>query len=267
MSVWHNCRTKGNDAAAWEELPLAQSVEKPFGLSSALISNVYRYTFTAAVKITPDSDGRNMANFTVKYRAGPTTRWQWVKDQFGMLDGSLLIPRGNEDRQRWSWASSIFGDRYLEQWNISPLDSQAPGALLFHVESKDLIPRNGVDNAKYETKIFGSSHGGFCRYMALVRVWTPWLGPRHGEHRFHITEDAVFCSFLTNGGQHAVLLPVNGVNDTVTVFRSDDEGHIVIAARNDGSAEGSFEFLAALADDFEVANAAVMYEARKIRPD
>jgi Raffinose synthase or seed imbibition protein Sip1 len=135
---------------------------------------------------------------------------------------------------------------------------------LFKVESKDFIPRNSVDDAKFETKVFGSSPAGFCRYMTLVRIWAPWLAPRHGERRFRLTEDALLCSFLTNDGQHAVLLPMNGVNDVVTVFRSDEEGHILLAARNDGGAETKFEFLAAIADDFGAANAAVMYEARNI---
>lgn len=265
VSIWHNCPTKeGSDATVWQDLPLTQSAARPFGPASALTSNVYRHTFTATVRIHPDSDVRTIANFTIKYRAAPNRGWQWVKDQFGMSDGSLVIARGDKDRLKPSWASHIFGGRYLEQWNITPLSSQAPGAVLFKVESKDLIPRNGVDDAQYESKIFGSSHVGYCRYMALVRVWTPWLAPRHGEHRFHITEDALFCSFLTHEGQHAVLLPVNGVNDTVTVLRSDNEGHIIVAARNDGKAESRFKFLAAIADDFEVANAAVMYEARKI---
>ncbi len=187
-----------------------------------------------------------------------------MKDQFGISDGSLVISHGSEDVLTPTWVSSIFGDHYLQQWNISSLQSQAPRASLFKIESKDPIPRESVDDAKFESKVFGSSDTGFCRYMALVRIWTPWLAPRHGEHRFHITEDALFCSFLTREGRHVVLLPMNGVNDTVTVFRSDDEGHIIVAARNDGSEEGKFEFLAAISDDFEVANAAVMYEARKI---
>lgn len=181
-----------------------------------------------------------------------------------MSDGSLLIPHGSEEELVPSWMSSVFGDHHLHQWNVVPVQSQAPGASIFKVESKDFIPTTNVGDAKFESKTFGSSDGGFYRYMALVRVWSPWLAPRHGENRFRITEDALLCSFLTSHGQHAVLLPVNGVNDTVTVFKSDDEGHVIVAARNDGASEVKFEFLAAIADDFEIANAAVMYEARQI---
>jgi hypothetical protein len=245
-------------------LPLARSADQTFGLIGASATNVYLYTFTAALKLSPERDGGTLGSFTIKFRSRPDVPWQWVKEQFGISDGSLLISHGSEDRLISTWASSIFGDHHLRQWNIKSIQSQAPGAILFKVESYDSIPRNSVDDAKFETKIFGSSHTGFHRYMALVRIWTPWLAPRHGENRFHITEDALLCSFLTHGGQHAVLLPMNGVNDTVTVFRSDGEGHIIVAARNDGRNEGKFEFLAAIADDFEVANAAVMYEARNI---
>ena len=265
MAVWHNCPTKAtNESETWRILPLTRSTSPPFSLCGATAPNFHRYTFTAALKLHSDSDGENLAGFTIKYRAGPDVPWQWVKDQFGCSDGSLIISPSCINSLSHTWASSIFGDHYLQQWNIRSLQSQAPGAELFHVESKDFIPRKGVDDAKFETKVFGSSHTGFCRYMVLVRVWTPWLAPRHGQERFHITEDALLCSFLTRQGQHAVLLAINGVNDTVTVFRSDEEGHIIVAARNDGTAEGKFTFLAAVADDFEVANAAVMYEARQI---
>jgi Raffinose synthase or seed imbibition protein Sip1 len=265
VAVWHNCPTKAtNESKTWRILPLARSTSTPFSLCGATAPNFHRYTFAAALKLDSDSDGENLAGFTIKYRAGPDVPWQWVKDQFGFSDGSLIIPRSCIDSLAQTWSSSIFGDHYLQQWNIRSLRSQAPGAELFLVESNDFIPRKGVDNAKFETKVFGSSYTGFCRYMVLVRVWTPWLAPRHGQERFHITEDALLCSFLTYQGQHAVLLAINGVNDTVTVFRSDEEGHIIVAARNDGTAEGKFAFLAAVADDFEVANAAVMYEARQI---
>lgn len=265
MAVWHNCSTKAkNNEKIWETLPLARSTIQPFALLGSFPSTVYRYIFTAALTIDPESNSGSLGHFTVKFRSRPSVPWQWVKDQFGFSDGSLLIPSAIEESPTPAWASSIFGDHYLQQWNMTALQSQAPGATLYKVESEDFIPRKSVNDAKFETKIFGSSNIGFCRYMALVRIWTPWLAPRHGMEKFHITEDALLCSFLTNKGQHAVLLPMNGVNDILTVFRSDDQGHIIAAARNDGNAEGKFVFLAAIADDFEVANAAVMYEARNM---
>ncbi|ERF71673.1 hypothetical protein EPUS_00662 [Endocarpon pusillum Z07020] len=265
VSVWHNCPTKPTeDSNTWENLPLVPSANTPFTLIGASAPISYNYSFSAPLKLDPAPNADNLAYFTIKFRAGPNVPWQWMKDQFGISDGSLLFSQGSQDKLTHTWASSIFGDEHLQQWQITSLQSQAPGATLFKVESKDPIPRNSADDAKYESKIFGSSNTGFCRYMALVRIWSPWLAPRHGERRFHITEDALLCSFLTCEGQHAVLLPINGVNDTVTVFRSDADGHIIVAARNDGRVEGKFEFLAAVSDDFEVANAAVMYEARRI---
>jgi hypothetical protein len=244
---------------------LTLSDENLFEVTGPSGPNVHHNLFSARLKLRPGNDGNGgLTKFTVKYRTGPDEPWQWVKDQFGTADGSVLVSHWNKDRLASSWAESTFGDKFLHQWTIDSRSSQATGALLFNVQSNDYIPRNSVDDAKFEIKAFGSSHTGFHRYMALVRIWTPWLAPRQGEQRFHITEDAVMCSFLTLQGQHVVLLSVNGVRDTVTVFRSDADGHIVVAARNDGSNEGKFEFLAGVAGSFEVANAAVMYEAREI---
>ena len=128
----------------------------------------------------------------------------------------------------------------------------------------DAIPRAEGSDAKMESKLLQRTRPSFNRFFALVRIWTPWLAPRHGEGHFNITEDAVLCSFLQHDGRHLVLLTLNGVDDILTVFKADEHGRIVVAARNDGTSRGKFRVLAATAWDFEVANAAVMYEARKV---
>ena len=100
--------------------------------------------------------------------------------------------------------------------------------------------------------------------MSLVRIWEPWLAPRHGGEKLHLTEPAVLLSFLRSDGMQVVLLAVNGVDDVLTEFASSQEGEIVVRARNDTGRDRKFKILAASAWNFEVANAAVMYELRKL---
>jgi hypothetical protein len=157
VSVWHNCPTKvGNEAKKWETLSLTRSAHKPFGLVSPSTPNVYHYSFTATLRLPQEFDAGALRNFTVKFRSGPNVPWQWVKDQFGISDGCLLIPRRIQDGAAPAWASTIFGDRHLQGWEITSLQSQAPGAALYSIESEDFIPRNSVDDSKYESKIFKS---------------------------------------------------------------------------------------------------------------
>lgn len=97
-----------------------------------------------------------------------------------------------------------------------------------------------------------------------MRVWSPWLGPRHGRDWFDLTEDAILCSFLRKDGLNLVLLAISGINDVLTVFQSGDNGEVVIKARNDNTKSAQFNVLAAVAEDFEVAMSALIYESRKV---
>ena len=223
----------------------------------------FRYTFTATVP-TPFPDrkksykGRRVF-FTVRYRTDPHSPWQWVNSQFGTPDGEMILQPPVDPLFLGPFPLNLDPG-----WNIRKLSSECPDAQLYLVESTEAIPRSEGSNAKTETKLLQKSRPSFNRFFALVRIWTPWLAPRHGEGHFNITEDAVLCSFLQHDGKHLVLLAINGVDDVLTLFKSDEAGRIVVAARNDGSKPGKFRILAATAWNFEVANAAVMYEARKL---
>ena len=104
----------------------------------------------------------------------------------------------------------------------------------------------------------------FTRWFALVRIWSPWLAPRHGKGAFQPTEDTILCSFLRWDGLHLVLLAVSGIGDVLTVFKHDSHGNVVASSRNDSPKEGQTRIVAAVAPTFESANAAVMYHARKL---
>lgn len=139
--------------------------------------------------------------------------------------------------------------------------SEAPGSILWDVSGS-------VDGAKEdqsgEKKAAFGTPSSVARYFSLVRVWTPWLGPRHGRNKFKLTEDAVLCSFLRTDGVHLVFLGVSGVNNVLTVFESGENGEVVIKAANDNEESAKFQVLVAVADDFEVTLSAIIYEARKL---
>ena len=61
-----------------------------------------------------------------------------------------------------------------------------------------------------------------------MRIWNPWLAPRHGKSSFDLDKDAVLCSFLSPQGKHLVLLGISGLNDTMSLFRSGGSGHVNI---------------------------------------
>ena len=262
-SIWYNGPAFRGSQGEWEALDLERSDSHPTVLSEGAMHHPFLYTFTKTLP-TPFPDrhrsykGRRIF-FTVRYRTDPHSPWQWVNSQFGTPDGEIILQPPVDPLFLGPFPLNLESG-----WNIRKLSSECPDAQLYSIESTEAIPRTEGSNAKLEAKLLQKSRPSFNRFFALVRIWSPWLAPRHGEGHFNITEDAILCSFLQHDGKHLVLLAINGVDDILTLFKSDESGRIVVAARNDGSKSGKFRILAATAWDFEVANAAVMYEARKI---
>jgi hypothetical protein len=69
------------------------------------------------------------------------------------------------------------------------------------------------------------------RWFAIIRIWSPWLAPRQGKTHFALDKDAVVCSFMEPGGRHLVLLAISGVQDVMTLFKSDKDGNVVLNVR------------------------------------
>lgn len=104
----------------------------------------------------------------------------------------------------------------------------------------------------------------FTRWFSLVRIWSPWLAPRHGKGDFAPTEDAILASFLRWDGLHLVILAVSGIEDVLTVLKPDGNGNIIVHSRNDNEQESKLQVVVAVGRTFKTANAAVMYHARKL---
>lgn len=77
------------------------------------------------------------------------------------------------------------------------------------------------------------------RWLALIRIWSPWLAPRHGKSRFDLNTEAVMCSFLSSDGKHIVLLAISGVDDVMTLITSDKDGNVVLRVRRSSLSSGN----------------------------
>jgi hypothetical protein len=141
--------------------------------------------------------------------------------------------------------------------------SEAPGASLWQLSGSVGPARHGHSGVAQIPLGVPSS---VARFFALVRLVTPWLGPRQGKE-LTLDKDSILCSFLRTDGVHVVLLGVSGIDDVLTTFESGSNGSVVIKSRNDNATSARFQVLAAAADEFEVAMSALIYEARKlVRP-
>ncbi|EAW10291.1 putative raffinose synthase protein Sip1 [Aspergillus clavatus NRRL 1] len=285
--IWHNINN-----TEWTALPLKkdQPTVAPLVNGSEEDYKYRRYVFSEDIAI-PASGG--YAQFTVRFRATPEADWQWVNQQRHVNDGELVFTSressfdtsGNgpltpatdayeaPSISPFAVASvaalatperdsfSKYFENLSTEVEIESRTSEAPGSFLWSLSGS--IEGAKVGESGHKQLALGLP-ASLARYFALVRVWIPWLGPRHGKKKFRLTEDALLCSFLRTDGSHLVLLAVSGINNVLTLFTSNDNGELVIKATNDHTETSKFQVLASVADDFEVAMSAVIYEARKL---
>lgn len=264
VSIWydHGAYSGAKAATSWQALDLDLVDHTPAVLHDDSRRSGYRYTFSGDLKspyTIPDKiyKGRRVP-FTIRYRINSQSEWSWVFHNYGLQDGEFILQPPVDPNFLGATPFDID-----EGWIARKTPSEAPDARLYSIESAHpiYVPENG--NAGFEQQVLGRVTQT-CRYMALVRIWEPWLAPRHGGNHFRLEEPAILVSFLRSDGLHVVLFAINGIDEVLTQFRSNENGDIVVEARNDSGKDRKFRILAATSWNFEIANCAVMYEARKL---
>lgn len=263
VAIWYDHSTcYGTYNNEWRALSLEKVDTNPTVLYDSRNNKLHTYTFEGSLPTPfPENSktykGRKVS-FTVRYKISANDEWSWVHENFGTSDGEVILQPPIDPNFLGAGPVDV-----KNGWHTRKLASEAPEARLYSLESSTTIPY-GEDNAVEELKALGKVYLAH-RWFALVRIWSPWLAPRHGNGQgFRLQEPAVLLSFLRTDGLHVVILAINGIDDVLTTFKSDDEGNIVVAARNDTGKDRKFKVLAATAYSFDAANAAVMYEMRKL---
>jgi hypothetical protein len=258
VAIWHGFKSE------WEELALQGQPSHLAAMEAGQTSttpNLRRYTFSGQLEVP--GWGKH-ALFTVKYRVDRVQPWQWANQQLGTKDGELIFAPIDGPRTRTFDTPELLS-KYIDGLNpeleVESRLSESPGAILWGVRGS--IGSANEDSSTVDNILFGRPTD-FIRNFLLVRHGSPWLAPRHGTNVFHLAEDAILLSFLRRDGMHLVMLAISGVGSVLTTFRSQGENEVAISARNDDFHQASFEVLVAVAPSFDIASAAVMYEARKV---
>ncbi|KAF7715744.1 Galactinol-sucrose galactosyltransferase [Penicillium ucsense] len=261
--IWHNITDN-----EWSALPLQASKSSVAPLLNGVEDEYkyHRYVFCGEICLPPTA---LHAQFTARFRTSPDVEWLWVnQQQQNVTDGELVVAAKPMQSQYSAQESEVARDELSKlidnlssELKVESRKSEALGSTLWQIRGEVDPAKDGLSGIK--RTVLGTP-SSMVRYYSLVRIWSPWLGPRHGKDHFHLTEDAILCSFLRQDGKHLVLLAISGIDDVLTVFQSSDNGEIVVQARNDNVEAAEYQIVAATAEDFEVAMCAVMYESRKI---
>ncbi|KAF2140819.1 glycoside hydrolase family 36 protein [Aplosporella prunicola CBS 121167] len=248
VALWHN----HGHPDTWEKLMLSEDEpQAQLFVDHGDANNCRRRWFSG--ELTGPPRGRSHASFTITFRAGKDEPWKWANEQFSFSDGHLIYQADIPQAGLSQYISNISSDLVVDEQA-----AQTPNTLLWTVSGK-VGPASGSTS--------GWAHHTLgkpveChKWFALVRLWSPWLAPRHGKGDFAPDKEAVLASFLRNDGQHVVILAVS-VSDVLTELVHQD-GHVQIRGRNDGE-EQDATAIVAVSSSFEIANAATMYHARRL---
>jgi hypothetical protein len=259
LCVYHN--HKGH--YDWSELALkpTRNYEDVMLIGQVLDRRVSRYWFEGELNGVP-KEARSIS-FTIKFQMATEKGWQWVKESTGIADGELHY-QGQQFQHDSPHDLKHFFPGLSSDIQVKSERPETDNTLLYSLTCP-VSPAKGQDSGWSHHQIGTASQPS--RWFSLVRLWSPWLAPRQGKTTLKLDKDGVLVSFLRTDGMHVVCLAISGVQDVLTTFFSNDDGNLIIKGRNDREETGTSRVLVAVAESFEVANAAVMYHARKVIAD
>lgn len=182
--------------------------------------------------------------FTLRFRNGSGS-WQWIRDKCGVTNGEVVF-RPSTNKGPSTDIACYLGDintgfeihrnedpqRSCCCWDVGRSVPAAHGS------------QSGWDRATLATPLAA------LRWFALVRHNEPWFSPRQGPGPLKLDKDALLLSFLRTDGQHIVLVAVSGFDNITCVFKTDEEGRVVVFSRNDGEEAGTARIFVAVGPDW-----------------
>ena len=259
LCVYHN--HKGH--YDWSELNLkpTRNYEDVLLVGQPLDRRVSRFWFEGELKGVP-KEARSIS-FTIKFQMATEKGWQWVKESTGIADGELHY-QGQRFQHGAQHDLKHFFSGLSSDIQIKNERPDTDNTLLYSLTCP-VGPAKAQDSGWSHHQIGKASQ--LSRWFSLVRLWSPWLAPRQGKTSLKLDKDGVLVSFARTDGMHVVCLAISGVQDVTTMFFNDEDGNLIIKGRNDREEAGTSKVLVAVAESFEVANAAVIYHARKVIAD
>lgn len=247
-----------NTQGDWAGVPFGKGDDEDV-VSNAIVAETKRPTNLKRqffrLKLLSRPEDQEVVSFTIRFRGGPEESWKWMRDQTSLPDGHLCYQRLQPKDTELS--------HYFKNFNkeLKVHNEASQNAAGVYTVSTLIDGAKGEDSAYREVKM--GVVAGFVRFFAVVRLWAPWIAPRHGREKFEIDKDAILLAFLRKDGMHVVILAVSGLGEVQTHMTSDGEGNLILHGRNDAKEEAWGSFIVAVGTNFEEANAAAMYEARR----
>jgi hypothetical protein len=167
----------------------------------------------------------NTCLFTVKFRHGNSSPWQWVRDQWGTENGTIIF-NSAKSPEDCPGNLPLLIKNLDPVWHWSSVGSQTPKTSVWTLTAP-IGCGSGSSPVDKEFRLGVPFGGYYLRWFAIVRISRPWMLPRQGRHTFELDRPAILASFLGPDGRHMILLAVSGTNDVMTLLKHGPEGAVM----------------------------------------
>ncbi|KAF8475802.1 glycoside hydrolase superfamily [Kalaharituber pfeilii] len=190
-------------------------------------------------------------SFTLRFKLSSDAPWLWARDLSSQPDGRLVFRSAGET------ASPTFQSLFQgtdASVAVQQVSAQVPGTTVWNL-SAPCAPTS----TQYCSL---GTPAQLEQFYSLVKVASPWLGPRHGTNTMAYDRDALLVGFLRSDGRHVVVMGVSAVDDCNTYLTGD--GALHMKTRNDGATEQTHKAIVATGMKWQATVDAVFYRAREM---
>ncbi|KAK9448618.1 raffinose synthase or seed imbibition protein Sip1-domain-containing protein [Limtongia smithiae] len=215
-----------------------------------------------AVRFVPPRNA-TVLKFTARYRIA-SPEWTWIGNPCNngkvMLLRTKLPPKIFDGivyaRAELPDFDELFGNVPRQFLDVSPVTAQVVNSKVWKVAG---VAPSGLH---IPTLMKFGKPVNMLQYLALVRISSSWMGPRHGNSEFDIDKPGFLLLFQRSDGCHVALLPYSSMKDLVTFYLDSEEGYVVFNVSNTSNVDHKFVAFVGVAKEPRHAVESVLYSLR-----
>ncbi|RPB21592.1 raffinose synthase Sip1 [Terfezia boudieri ATCC MYA-4762] len=196
-------------------------------------------------------------NFTIRFRTSPIGPWLWAGHYGSNSDGRLIFrsshPYALQPRQD---SLRTFFQNPSNSITASSSFSQVSGVRIWDLNAP--IGPSTSESVSLGTPI------DMERYYALVKLSSPWMGPRQGGNTMSLDKNGLVVGFMRSDGMNVVVMGMAAVDECTTYIKTGAGGTVILRTRNDGVKSGVHRAILAVGSGWQETLDAAFYRAREL---
>ncbi|KAI5808538.1 glycoside hydrolase superfamily [Peziza echinospora] len=188
-------------------------------------------------------------NYSIRFKLAEDKPWMWAKEHSSSNDGRIILWSPDTLHTFDTLFHGLSGDL-----TATPVCSQVPGVSIWNVSAP--IGPHSTENCTLGIPT------DLERFYALVKLSSPWMGPRQGSGSCSFDREALIMGYVRKDGKHVCVLGVSALDDCNTYITADK--FVQLRTRNDGGTVQTHKAIVAMGNDWKKTVDAAFLRAREM---